>query len=111
MTLPEFLTEYERGEIRLTGHRIGLYSVINLYREGFSAEMLAEEYDTLPLALIHHIIAFYLDNKSEVDAYVDAHAAELERMEREHVPGPGVVKIRERLAAREASQRAKSPGA
>ena len=30
MRLPDFLQEVEPGEIRLTGHRIGLYHVVDL---------------------------------------------------------------------------------
>ena len=36
MDLPDFLAEWPEGEIVLTGHRIGLYSVIDLYQRGFS---------------------------------------------------------------------------
>lgn len=98
MTLPNFLTQDDDGEIRLTGHRINLYSVIDRYQEGYSPEMLAEEYPTLPLALIHHVIAFYLDNQAEVDAYVTAYRDELERQETEHMPSPAAERIRKQLA-------------
>ena len=98
MTLPDFLTRDDFNEIRLTGHRIGLYTVVRCYREGRSAEQIAEEYPSLPLALVYKVLAFYLDNRQEVDAYVDAYAAELARQEAEYVPGPGVIKMRQLLA-------------
>jgi uncharacterized protein (DUF433 family) len=110
MNLPDFLKVGSHGEIRFTGHRIDLYSVISLYREGYSAEMLAEEYDTLSLALIHRTIAFYLDNRSEVDAYVDAYAAELDRQAAEHVPSPALLEIRKRLAARQQAKTTQASG-
>lgn len=72
MQLPEFLARSADGEIQLTGHRIGLYHLIQYYNEGESAEMLASRYPTLPLSLVHRVIAFYLDNQAEVDAYVAA---------------------------------------
>jgi uncharacterized protein (DUF433 family) len=72
MQLPEFLTRSADGEIQLTGHRIGLYHVIQYYNEGESAEMLASRYPTLPLSLVHKVIAFYLDNQADVDAYIAA---------------------------------------
>ena len=75
MQLPEFLSQSPDGEIRLTSHRIGLYHLVRCYNEGESAEMLAARYPTLPLALVHKVLAFYLDNQSEVDAYVAACAA------------------------------------
>ncbi len=70
MQLSDFLTEAPDGEIRLTGHRIGLFHVVEHYNDGDSAEMLASRYPTLPLALVHKVIAFYLDNQEEVDAYI-----------------------------------------
>ncbi len=82
MKLPDFLFEAPYGEIRITGSRIGLYHIVESYNEGFSAEMLVEEYPTLPLALIHKIIAFYLENKSEVDAYVEKERQACEEMRR-----------------------------
>jgi uncharacterized protein (DUF433 family) len=58
MTLPDFLTQAPDGEIRLAGHRIGLFHVVQGYNEGESAEMLASRYPTLPLSLVHKAIAF-----------------------------------------------------
>jgi uncharacterized protein (DUF433 family) len=70
MTLPEYLVAESTGEIRLAGHRIGLYHVVHYYNEGYSAEMLAGQFPDLSLALIHKVIAFYLDNRAAVDTYV-----------------------------------------
>jgi uncharacterized protein (DUF433 family) len=93
MILPDFLTQREYGEIALTGHRIGLYSVVRLYREGNTAEQIAEELD-LGLALVYKVLAFYLENQAEVDAYVDAYTAELERQYAAYTPGPGILKLK-----------------
>jgi uncharacterized protein (DUF433 family) len=76
--LPEFLTQAQDSEIRLTDHRIGLYHLIQHYNEGESAEMLACRYPTVPLALVHKVLAFYLENQSEVDAYVAASSATMD---------------------------------
>lgn len=78
MTLPDFLTQFADGEIRLANHRIGLYQLVHGYNEGESAEMLASRYPTLSLSLVHKTIAFYLDNRAEVDAYVNQSAKALE---------------------------------
>jgi uncharacterized protein (DUF433 family) len=69
MVLPDFLTE-TKGEIFLAGHRIELAHVVSAYREGDTAELIASRYPTLPLSLVHRVIAFYLDNQGEVDSYV-----------------------------------------
>src|SRR5947209_15590836 len=97
MSLPDYLTRDPDGEIRLTGHRIGLYTVARCYREGRSAEQIAEEFPSLPLSLVYKVLAFYLDNRQDVDAYVGAYAADLARQEAEYVPGPGAIKMRQLL--------------
>jgi uncharacterized protein (DUF433 family) len=111
MTLPEYLTRDPDGEIRLTGHRIGLYTVVRCFREGRSPEQIAEEFPSVPLALVYEVLAFYFENKAEVDGYVDAYAAELARQEAEHVPGPGEVKMQNLLARvrQEEARRASDP--
>ena len=111
MTLPDFLTRDDFNEIRLTGHRIGLYTVVRCYREGRRAERIAEEFPSLPLSLVYKVLAFYLDNQAEVDTYVDAYTADLARQGAEHVPGPGETKMRELLALvrQEDSRRAYDP--
>ena len=67
MTLPDFLRANEFGEISLTGHRVGLYHVVSDYNQGYSPEMLAAAYPSLSLALIHKVLAFYLENQADVD--------------------------------------------
>ena len=68
MEMPAFLTRNDYGEIRLTGHRIGLLQIVDLYNVGESAEGILCQLPTLSLPLIHKIIAFYLENMAEVDA-------------------------------------------
>ena len=77
MKLPEFLVDHPDGEIRLTGHRIGLYHIVRLYNAGASAEGIADEFPTLDLALIHKSIAFYLENRDEIDAYLKTQDEEI----------------------------------
>ena len=100
MNLPDFLTRDPQGVIRLTGHRIGLYHVVDRFREGYTPEMIREEFPTLPLVLVYKVIAFYLEAPAEVDAYVTAHGAELERQEAAHVPSPAAEQVRQRLEAK-----------
>ncbi len=94
MTLPDFLAQDADGEIRLIGHRIGLYTVVRCYKEGYSAEKIEEEFPSLPLDLVRKVIAFYRSNQAEADAYVEAYRAELQR-QAAAPPGPGVLKIRQ----------------
>jgi uncharacterized protein (DUF433 family) len=96
MNLPEFLTQDADGEIHLIGHRIGLYSVVRVFNEGLSPEEIHEEFPTLAPVSIRDVIAFYLDHRAEVDAYVAAYRAELDR-QASAPPGPGLLRLRQRL--------------
>jgi uncharacterized protein (DUF433 family) len=97
--LPDFLTRNQYGEIRLTGHRIGLLHLVDRYNEGYGPEGILCEYPTLSLGLIYKTIAFYLDHQAEVDAYVATIRAEIERQAAIPSPGPTMVELRKRLEA------------
>lgn len=97
LDLPDFLTRNQYGEIRLTGHRIGLVHIVDRYNDGFAAEGILCEYPTLSLSLIHKTIAFYLDHQSEVDAYVAANRATIDRQANELATGPTMVELRKRM--------------
>ena len=96
MTLPDFLTDTD-GYIRLTGHRIGLVDIVYYFNEGYSPEMLMGQYPTLPLALIYKVIAFYLENQDQVDAYVATDQAEVERHAAAAKKGPSLAELRRRM--------------
>src|SRR5260370_38445551 len=100
MTLPDFLRSDAGGEIFLAGHRVTLYHVIKDYREGYSAEALAAAYPTLPLALVHKVLAFYLENQPEVDRYVAETRAEIDRQAAAPPRGPRRAELHGRLEAR-----------
>jgi len=103
MTLPEFLTQDADGHIHVTRHRIGLQDLVYYYNEGYSPEALLEAFPTLSLALVHKVIAFYLEDKVEVDAYVATCDAEMERQRAAAPRGPGAVELRRRLESKQAS--------
>jgi uncharacterized protein (DUF433 family) len=100
MQLPKFLTQDSDREIRLTGHRIGLYTVIRLFKEGRSAEAIADHLPTLPVDLIHAVLRFYQENQVEVDAYVEAYRGELEQQATATPPGPSTEELRRRWLAK-----------
>jgi uncharacterized protein (DUF433 family) len=96
MNLPQFLTRDADGEIRLTGHRIGLYTVARLRREGRSAQQIAEELPSIPGGLLDQVLTFCAANQAEVDAYTQEYSADLDR-QASAAPGPGIVKMREQM--------------
>jgi uncharacterized protein (DUF433 family) len=103
MNLPSFLQiEPNTDFIRLTGHRIGLADIVRLYDQGCSAEIIAAHFPTLSLSLIYSVLAFYLDNKVEVDAYIDDDDAELRGQEielRKTSPAPSFDELRKRFSS------------
>lgn len=101
MSLPEFLAEDRYGYIHLAGHRIGLRHVVERYNDGDTPETLRAHFPTLPLALIYKVIAFYLENRAEVDAYVRQSREALERQAADTKPGPDAAELRRRMEARQ----------
>jgi uncharacterized protein (DUF433 family) len=102
MDLPDFLVQDADGFIHLRGHRIGIQHLVHFYNEGYSPEMLAEEFPTLSLALLHKTIAFYLENQAEIDTYIAQVRSETDRHASTAPQGPGLAELRRRLAARRA---------
>jgi uncharacterized protein (DUF433 family) len=97
MKLPDFLSEPQPGEITLTGHRIGLFTVIRDYKEGRTAEQIAEYYPTLDLEHVRKVIAFALEHWDEVNRYVEDYQRELDRM-MDALPSIDLPKLRARFA-------------
>ena len=97
--LPDFLTRNRHGEIRLAGHRIGLLHVVERYKEGLTPESILREYPTLSPDLIERTIAFYLEHRPEVDAYVAETRAEIGRQAARPSNGPGLSELQERMKA------------
>lgn len=60
------------GSIRVGKSRVLLAVLINAYRDwGWSAEQLAEQYPSITLAEAYGVLAYYVNHRAEVDAYVD----------------------------------------
>ena len=99
MQLPDFLRLASNGTIELTGHRIELWHVVYFYNQGFSPEMIVNQFPSLPLATVYKAIAFYLENQTDVDDYVTRASAAMEQ-ERVHGETLNVDALRRRLAAK-----------
>jgi uncharacterized protein (DUF433 family) len=97
MIFPEYLQADDGGFIHLTEHRIGLHSVVRMYSNGSSPEMISAQYPSLPLSLIHRVIAFYLENQADVDAYVAEHVREIDRQIAAGPQTPSITELRHRL--------------
>lgn len=90
----------ETGVVRVGGTRVTLDTLTGAFDDGATAEQIAHRYDTLSLADIYAVIAYYLKHRAEVDAYLaeQRRLAQTVRRENERrFPAEG---LRERLLAR-----------
>jgi uncharacterized protein (DUF433 family) len=64
------LTEDANGVIRIGKTRVTLLSVMNAFHRGATPEEIVQQYSALTLAEVYATIAYYLQNRGEVDAYL-----------------------------------------
>ncbi|MBS3968143.1 MAG: DUF433 domain-containing protein [Truepera sp.] len=98
--IPLPLTIDEHGVVRVTGTRVPIDFIVYDYRNGATAEDIAEHYPTLKLSDVHAVLSYYLEHRQAVDAYVaeQERLANAKRHEVERAyPHQG---LRERLLAR-----------
>lgn len=68
--MPVPLVRGEGGVIRISGTRIPLQTVVAAFEEDATAEEIVHRYPTLGLADVYATIAWMLQHKHEVDAYM-----------------------------------------
>jgi uncharacterized protein (DUF433 family) len=78
----------EGSAVRVGNSRISLDLVVEQYENGMTPEDMVSAYDSLVLADVHAVIAFYLRHRDEVRAYLKRRAEEAEvlraKIEAEH---------------------------
>ena len=70
------------GRARVEGTRIRVYNVVFLHKEGDSDQKIREAYPDLTPAQIHAALAYYYDNREEIDAELDEDEAWAESLGR-----------------------------
>lgn len=58
------------GVVRVSGTRVTLDSVVNAFHAGATAEEIAQQFPSLPLADVYQVIAYYLNHSAEVESYL-----------------------------------------
>jgi len=88
------------GAIRVRGTRVTLDTIVTAFRAGATAEGIAQRFPTVALADVYQIIAHYLNNTAEIDAYLSELEGEAAALKREIERRFDPVGIRARLRAR-----------
>ena len=64
------------GRLRIDGTRITVNQIVVLYKQGYSAERIADEYPHLTMAQVYAALAHYHANQDEIDADLEAERKE-----------------------------------
>jgi uncharacterized protein (DUF433 family) len=95
------LTLDVHGVYRVGGTRVGLEQVLRAFHAGASPEDIAAKYETLRLADVYAVLAWYLAHREDADAYVAAAEAEEDRVTADLQARHGAMAgLRARLTAR-----------
>ena len=88
------------GAIRVSGTRVSLDSVIFAFNEGSTPEEIVQQYTTLNLADVYAVVSYYLQNRVEVEEYLETRRQQREALRQEIESHFDPTGIRERLLAR-----------
>ena len=69
------------GRWRIDGTRITVHQIVTLYRNGLTAEEIADQYAHLSLAQVYAAISWYHANRQELEASLAGELEEAERLE------------------------------
>lgn len=94
------LTTDEAGVLRVAGTRVPLDSVIHAFNEGATPEEIAQDFPTLDLAAVYAVISYYLQNRPEVEQYLERRRVQREELKKELEARFNPHGLRERLLNR-----------
>ncbi len=99
----EHLTTIGPDEVLIRGTRIPLEVLIGAFQDGVALEDFARDYPSVSLAQTYALIAYYLTNRAEVDAYVasaETYRRETREARRMGPTHPAVARLRQSLSSR-----------
>lgn len=92
------------GVVRVADTRVTLDTVVDAYREGATAEEIAQQYSSLDLADVYAVIGYFLHRRFEIDAYLEQRRRLAGDVRRENERRFDPQGIRDRLLARRAGK-------
>jgi uncharacterized protein (DUF433 family) len=91
------------GTVRAGPTRVTLDTVIGAYNQGLAPEEIVNHYPSLALAVVYLTVGYYLQHRTEVDAYLEWRRVEVEEIRREVERRWNPSGGKERLLARRAA--------
>jgi uncharacterized protein (DUF433 family) len=90
------------GIVRVGNTRVTLDTIVMGFMEGATADEIAQQYPSVQLADVYHVIGYYLRRRSEVEAYLARRRRQSEQVRQQNESRSDPAGIRERLLARQA---------
>ncbi len=98
------LQKNEEGTIIIANSRVSLDSVVNHFKLGASAEQIVQKFPSLELADVYGAISYFLNNKSEVEKYLQKQETEADQLQQEIESNPQhqskIAELRNRISKR-----------
>lgn len=76
------------GRPHIAGTRITVHRIATWYKQGYTPEQIADEYEHLTLAQVYAALAYYHANQTQIEGELAADDAEVERLEQDHYRAP-----------------------
>jgi len=92
------------GVIRIGATRITLDTVLGALCDGATAEAIVQQYPSLKLADVYHVIGYYLRRTAEVQAYLQARKVKADALRRKNEARFDPQGVHSRLLARRSSK-------
>ncbi|MCI0714525.1 MAG: DUF433 domain-containing protein [Chloroflexi bacterium] len=95
------ITTNADGAALIANTRVRLETIIAAFYRGDSPEQIVDSFDVLSLADVYAVIAYYLNHREEVDAYIREQDEAAEQVYRKiEANRPDMLSLRQRLLER-----------
>ncbi len=76
--------EIRGGKPYIAGTKITVHRIAIWYKQGYTSEQIADEYEHLSLAQVYAALAYYHANQAEIEADIATEDAEIKQLEQKH---------------------------